>query len=131
MNCQAAFGKLNQNSRRNRISTPLHELNCVRVNKNDSAAEPDQIRSWITELNDWKIGKSDGNDRLTKEFKFGNFMNALTFTNKVGEIAEKQDHHPVLVTEWGKVTVTLWTHVIGGLHKNDFILAAKIDKLYE
>ncbi|MAT45299.1 MAG: 4a-hydroxytetrahydrobiopterin dehydratase [Anaerolineaceae bacterium] len=112
------------------MTTSLYELNCTRVNKNDDPATVEQIREWIKELDAWKIGKVEGKDRLTKEFKFGNFMNALNFTNQVGELAEKQDHHPVIVTEWGKVTVTLWTHVIDGLHKNDFILAAKIDKIF-
>lgn len=112
------------------MTTPLHELNCIRVKKTDQPATVEEIHEWIKELDDWKIGKVEGKDHLTKEFKFGNFMNALQFTNTVGEIAEKQDHHPVLTTEWGKVTVELWTHVIGGLHKNDFILAAKIDQAF-
>ena len=56
-----------------------------------------------------------------------NFREALAFTNQVGEIAEAQGHHPGLLTEWGKVTVTWWTHKINGLHKNDFIMAAKTD----
>ncbi len=110
--------------------TPLHELNCVRVHKNDEAATADEIREWMKDLHDWQIGKVEGKDRLTKQFKFGNFQNALAFTNQVGLLAEKQDHHPVLTTAWGKVTVELWTHVIAGLHKNDFILAAKIDQVF-
>ena len=61
---------------------------------------------------------------------FRNFTESLTFTNQVGKIAEEQGHHPVLVTEWGRVTVTWWTHKIKGLHRNDFIMAAKTDQIY-
>ena len=57
-------------------------------------------------------------------------MEALEFTNRVGEMAEAEDHHPALLTEWGRVTVAWWTHVVGGLHKNDFVAAAKTDRLY-
>jgi 4a-hydroxytetrahydrobiopterin dehydratase len=73
----------------------------------------------------------EGMQRLERTFKFKNFAQALEFTNKVGAIAEEEDHHPRIVTEWGKVTLQWWTHVIGGLHKNDFIMAAKSDELYD
>ena len=66
---------------------------------------------------------------LEKEFKFKNFRQALDFTNKVGEIAEQQGHHPDIYLAWGKVKLTVWTHKIDGLHKSDFIFAAKIDRL--
>jgi len=69
--------------------------------------------------------------RLRRIFKFKNFVEALNFTNKVGEIAETEGHHPMLITEWGRVTVVWWTHAIRGLHKNDFIMAAKTNDLYE
>jgi 4a-hydroxytetrahydrobiopterin dehydratase len=72
-----------------------------------------------------------GTKRLERTFKFENFAQALSFTNKVGEQAEEEGHHPALLTEWGKVTVTWWTHKIGGLHRNDFIMAAKTDELSE
>jgi 4a-hydroxytetrahydrobiopterin dehydratase len=66
-----------------------------------------------------------------RAFKFKNFTEALAFTDQVGEIAEEEGHHPALFTEWGKVTVRWWTHKIGGLHENDFIMAAKTDRLYD
>ncbi|NLW21826.1 MAG: 4a-hydroxytetrahydrobiopterin dehydratase [Tissierellia bacterium] len=69
------------------------------------------------------------NKKLERTFKFKNFKEALDFTNKVGNIAEEEGHHPDIFLSWGKVIITLWTHKIGGLHENDFILAAKIDKL--
>ena len=69
-------------------------------------------------------------DSLTRQFKFKNFVQALAFANRVGDLAEQQDHHPAILVEWGRVTVSWWTHVIGGLHQNDFISAAKTDQLY-
>jgi 4a-hydroxytetrahydrobiopterin dehydratase len=68
---------------------------------------------------------------LEKEYKFKNFKQALEFVNKVGEIAESQGHHPDIFLAWGKVKLMLWTHKIGGLHENDFILAAKADAIYQ
>jgi 4a-hydroxytetrahydrobiopterin dehydratase len=72
----------------------------------------------------------EGVKRLERAYKFKNFREALEFTNQVGEIAEQEDHHPLIQIEWGKVTLNWWTHVIGGLHRNDFIMAAKSDRLY-
>jgi len=66
---------------------------------------------------------------LAKNFKFPDFRGALAFVNKVGELAEAQDHHPDIFLAWGKVDITIWTHKINGLTESDFILAAKIDKL--
>jgi 4a-hydroxytetrahydrobiopterin dehydratase len=83
------------------------------------------------EVRDWKVIQGDDIKRLERQFKFKNFADALKFTNKVGQLAEAEDHHPSLLTEWGKVTVTWWTHKIKGLHSNDFIMAAKTDRLYE
>ncbi len=66
---------------------------------------------------------------LHKVFKFADFRHAMTFVNKVGELAEEQGHHPDLTLAWGKVEITIWTHKIDGLTESDFILAAKIDQL--
>jgi 4a-hydroxytetrahydrobiopterin dehydratase len=79
---------------------------------------------------DWQIVERDQIKRLERAFKFKNFIEALHFTDRVGELAEEEGHHPALLTEWGKVTVTWWTHKIRGLHRNDFIMAAKTDGLY-
>ena len=67
---------------------------------------------------------------IEKQYKFKDFAQALEFVNKVGQLAEQQGHHPDIHLAWGKVKLTLWTHKIDGLHENDFILAAKADKLY-
>ncbi len=81
----------------------------------------------MPQIPDWEIVEIDGINRLSRTFEFDNFADALSFTNKVGELAEKEQHHPAILTEWGKVTVSWWTHKIGGLHINDFVMAAKTD----
>ena len=78
---------------------------------------------------EWLILEDEGVKKLFREFKFKTFKDALSFTNKIGEIAEKNGHHPMIITEWGKVKVIWWTHKIAGLHTNDFIMAAKSDLL--
>lgn len=81
------------------------------------------------ELLYWETVKQDGVERLQRVFRFDNFVEALHFTNRIGELAEAYQHHPLIITEWGRVTVQWWTHTAGGLDQNDFILAAKTDEL--
>lgn len=90
----------------------------------------EEILKYKPNIPDWSISEAEGIKRLARAFKFRNFREALSFTNKVGVIAEEEGHHPVIVTEWGRVTVTWWTHAIKGLHINDFIMASKTDALY-
>ena len=78
---------------------------------------------------EWQVIERDGVKQLERVFQFPDFVQALLFTNRVGAIAEAEGHHPALLTEWGKVTVTWWTHKIKGLHRNDFIMAAKTDEV--
>lgn len=89
-----------------------------------------EIYQLMPKVPDWQVREVDGEKRLERVFKFKDFAAALDFTNKVGAIAEQEDHHPMIMTEWGKVTVSWWTHKIHGLHQNDFIMAAKTDQLY-
>jgi 4a-hydroxytetrahydrobiopterin dehydratase len=89
--------------------------------------EIDELRSQVP---DWEIVESGGVRRLGRLFEFPDFAQALAFTNKVGELAEENDHHPAILTEWGKVMVTWWTHKVGGLGRKDFAMAAKTDQLY-
>jgi 4a-hydroxytetrahydrobiopterin dehydratase len=84
----------------------------------------------LAQLPDWEVIELDSINQLSRTFKFNNFVTALEFTNQVGELAEQEDHHPSILTEWGRVTVTWWTHAVSGLHVNDFISAAKTDQLF-
>jgi len=78
---------------------------------------------------DWGFETRDDVLQLERVYSFDNFADALAFTNRVGALAESEGHHPALLTEWGKVTVIWWSHKIKGLHRNDFIMAAKTDQL--
>ncbi|NEQ30580.1 MAG: 4a-hydroxytetrahydrobiopterin dehydratase [Leptolyngbya sp. SIO4C5] len=88
-----------------------------------------EIQQLKPQIPDWQIQEQAGEKRLSRAYKFSDFKQALAFTQRVGEAAEAQGHHPTLLTEWGKVTVTWWTHAINGLHKNDFVMAAKTDEI--
>jgi 4a-hydroxytetrahydrobiopterin dehydratase len=107
----------------------LTEFKCVACRGDEPQATEAEIAEYRKQTPDWTIIERDGVKRLERAFKFKNFAQALEFTNRVGKIAEEEGHHPALLTEWGKVTVTWWTHKIGGLHRNDFIMAAKTDEL--
>jgi 4a-hydroxytetrahydrobiopterin dehydratase len=108
----------------------LIELKCVPCRGEVPAATREEIVEYHKEVPDWELVERDGIEQLERVFKFGNFIEALAFTNKVGDLAEQEGHHPAILTEWGKATVTWWTHAIPGLHKNDFIAAAKTDQVY-
>ncbi|MYH50590.1 MAG: 4a-hydroxytetrahydrobiopterin dehydratase [Gammaproteobacteria bacterium] len=86
-----------------------------------------EVSAWRPQIPDWEIVERDGIPRLERVFSFPDFVQALSFTNRVGALAEEQGHHPALLTEWGRVTVSWWTHKIRNLHVNDFVMAARTD----
>jgi len=89
-----------------------------------------EINQHLSELNDWKLATDNNVKQILKSYKFKNFAAALAFTNKVGELAEAENHHPKLCIEWGRVTISWWTHTVNGLFINDFIMAARCDAVY-
>ena len=89
----------------------------------------DELPDLLKQIPDWQPITTESVLKLNKVFNFNNYAEAISFTNKIAELAEEEDHHPAILLEWGKVEVTWWTHKIGGLHKNDFIAAAKTDQL--
>lgn len=103
---------------------------CVACRGDEPTLNDDEINMLHPQIPEWQVREVDGMKRLEKVFKFKNFAQALKFTNKIGAIAEEENHHPLIITEWGRVTLQFWTHKIGGLHKNDFIMAAKTDEFY-
>lgn len=111
----------------------LAQMKCKACRGGEPTLKDVEIAQLHQQVPDWSIteSKDDGISRLNRSFKFRDFAEALAFTNKVGKIAEKQGHHPDILLEWGKVKVTWWTHAIKGLHRNDFIMAAKTDELYD
>ena len=92
--------------------------------------EREEVAELHPQVPEWDLISEDGISKLDRVFKFNNFQYALDFTNEVGNLAEAEGHHPRLVTEWGRVAVTWWTHKIRNLHRNDFVMAAKSDQIY-
>ncbi|MCY7304135.1 MAG: 4a-hydroxytetrahydrobiopterin dehydratase [Thermoleophilia bacterium] len=107
----------------------LTQMKCVACRKDAPTVTDAEIAELHRQVSDWEIVELDGIKRLRRVFVFADFAQALHFTNKVGELAEEEGHHPALLTEWGRTTVTWWTHKIKGLHHNDFVMAAKTDEL--
>lgn len=108
----------------------LTQLKCTACRGGDPTLTDAEIAEFRPQVPDWGVIEVDSIKHLERVFKFQDFVSALAFTNKVGELAESEGHHPALLTEWGKVTVSWWTHKIKGLHRNDFIMAAKTDQAY-
>lgn len=108
----------------------LTQLKCTACRGDEPMLTDAQIAELHPQVPNWQVVERDNIKRLERTFKFDNFVHALAFTNKVGELAEEEGHHPAILTEWGRVTVTWWTHKIKGLHQNDFIMAAKSDQAY-
>lgn len=107
----------------------LKQFKCVACRGGEPTLTAEEVRALHPQVPEWEVVEIDGIQRLRRVFKFKNFAQAMAFTNHVGALAEEQDHHPALLTEWGRVTISWWTHKIKGLHKNDFIMAAKTDAL--
>jgi 4a-hydroxytetrahydrobiopterin dehydratase len=102
---------------------------CVACRRDSPRVTEPEVAELSREIPDWLLVERDGIPRLERVFHVPTFADALAFTNRVGALAEAEGHHPALLTEWGRVTVTWWTHKIRGLHRNDFIMAARTDAL--
>lgn len=103
---------------------------CVACRSGEPPLSPAEIEELKVHVPQWQVVQQQGIAQLVREFKFKNFREALDFTNRVGAMAEEEDHHPLIITTWGRVTIHWWTHKIKGLHRNDFIMAAKTDESY-
>jgi len=107
----------------------LRKEKCTACRRDSPRVTELEINELKPEIPGWALVERDGIQRLERVFRFHNFAEALRFTNRVSSVAEDEGHHPAILTEWGRVTVTFWTHKIGGLHRNDFLMAAKLDSL--
>jgi len=103
---------------------------CTACRPDSPALDAEERSALLVQVPGWSIEARGAMPVLTRTFAFGDFAGALEYTNAVGALAEAADHHPEIVTEWGSVRVTWWTHAIGGLHRNDFILAARCDGIF-
>ena len=107
----------------------LIQQKCVACRADAPRVTDDELPDLLKQIPDWQPITNDSVLKLNKVFNFDNYSDAISFTNKIAQLAEEEDHHPAILLEWGRVEVTWWTHKIGGLHKNDFIAAAKTDLL--
>jgi 4a-hydroxytetrahydrobiopterin dehydratase len=110
--------------------THLARERCVACRRDAPTVEDAELAELSAHVPDWAVVEVDGVRQLRREFSFGDFAGAMRFAQAVADIAEQEAHHPALLVEWGKTTVTWWTHKIHGLHRNDFVMAAKTDELW-
>ncbi len=108
----------------------IARMTCVACRGGEPTLTASEITDLQPQVPDWGVHEVDGVLRLQRAFKFKDFVEAIAFTNRVAAIAEEQGHHPLIVTEYGRVRVDWWTHKIRGLHRNDFIMAARTDELF-
>jgi 4a-hydroxytetrahydrobiopterin dehydratase len=108
----------------------LAELKCTVCNSGDDPMSKTVIQKNLKKIPDWHLVEEGGTEKLHREFKFPNFSKAANFAIAVAKLAENEGHHPHISMEWGKATIRWWTHKIDGLHRNDFIMAAKTSKIY-
>jgi 4a-hydroxytetrahydrobiopterin dehydratase len=104
-------------------------MRCVACRRDEPTVSDAELAARRPEIPEWEVVEFDGIKRLRREFPFADFAGALEFTDRVGALAEREGHHPALLTEWGSTTVSWWTHKVKGLHRNDLIMAAKTDAL--
>lgn len=115
------------------VNKPMGSLNqqsCEACRADAPKISDEDLKTLMPQIPDWGVIVDDGIMQLQREFGFNNFEQAMAFSNRVGDIAEAEGHHPAILTEWGKVTVTWWSHKIRGLHNNDLIMAARTDEVY-
>lgn len=107
----------------------LQQAHCSACRPGSAAVAPEQLQALLAQLHGWTLRQQEDLLQLEKRYRFGNFSQALAFANALAAEAEREDHHPQLLVEWGQVRVRWWTHAVGGLHRNDFIMAARSDAL--
>lgn len=108
---------------------PLSKESCAPCRAGDPRLTPEEVQALLADVPGWSTTEKDGVARLEKWFLFQDFAAALGFADRVGAMAEAQDHHPEILIAWGQARVSWWTHAVKGLHRNDFICAAKTDAL--
>ena len=109
--------------------TALSQNSCEACRIGAPIVSETEARELLTQIPDWSLIEVDGIRQLQRQYKFKNFVAAMAFANELADIAEAEGHHPSILVEWGKATVTWWSHSIKGLHRNDFVMAAKTDSL--
>ena len=103
---------------------------CIPCRGGEPALTEAEVADLMLHVPQWQLVERDGIPHLERLFKFKSYTQSVEFTNKIAAIADEEDHHPLIILEWGKVTVQWWTHIVKGLHRNDFIMAAKTDEIF-
>lgn len=111
------------------MNTALAQRTCVPCQTGASDLGPSDIVKLHQEVPEWNLVEEEDVKKLKREFTFSNWNSAWEAAEKISNLAKEQDHHPVLTVDWGKVTVIWWTHKVGGLHSNDFVMAAKTSEI--
>jgi 4a-hydroxytetrahydrobiopterin dehydratase len=108
----------------------LDIMRCTSFRSGEQPLSRAEIEDYLPQVPEWKLEKQNGSYHIERSFRFPDFAAALEFTNAIGKLSEKEGHHPSVLTEWGRVTLRWWSHSIRGLHRNDFIMAARSEKAY-
>ncbi|OEY67775.1 4a-hydroxytetrahydrobiopterin dehydratase [Marinobacter sp. X15-166B] len=111
--------------------TKLAEQACEACSSDAPKVTADEQQALLAQLPEWSLIEREGEQQLQRVYKLKTFAEAQAFTNQVGDLAESENHHPAILLEYGKVTVRWWTHKIGGLHRNDFIMASRTEELFQ
>lgn len=110
------------------MKTQLTSQRCVPCQGGEPPLADGEVAKFLQQVSGWSVSSVDGHPSLGKTFHFANFVESVDFVLRIRDVAEAEGHHPDLAIHWNTVRVENWTHAIGGLHENDFILAAKIDQ---
>ncbi|NTW51949.1 MAG: 4a-hydroxytetrahydrobiopterin dehydratase [Chlorobiaceae bacterium] len=108
--------------------TDLQSQHCAACSGAETPMAEEELQRQLKFLPEWRIVEDAGERKLVRLFTFPDFNEAIGFSVKVAELADSEGHHPSILTEWGKVTVSWWTHATGGIHLNDLIMASKTDR---
>ncbi len=108
----------------------LAERPCEACRADVPKLTPLQCEALLDQLPQWRLIEVNGVKQLTRIYLYSGFLDAMAQAEKVAEIAQQENHHPALLVEWGRLTVTWWTHKIKGLHENDFVMAARTERLF-
>ena len=107
----------------------LNTMTCEPCRVGGKTVTRTEADEWLGELPGWRLIHERGIDKLECEYRFPGWDGAMAFATRISDLAREQDHHPSMLVEWGRVTLRWWTHKIGGLHRNDFVMAAKSDDI--
>ena len=114
-----------------KLPNDLVTSSCEACRADSPVLEDNEIQELLSQIPSWRVFEEDEIKKIICSFVFLNYDDSRNFLNQVADLAEKEDHHPEIILEWGKVTVSWWSHKIKGLHKNDFICASKTDSLFK